>query len=1244
MTWKERLIGIPLALAGAVLLVATASGMMFTRTDWGRERVRHFALEKLNEAIAGRVEIDEVLEGDLLRTVRMAGVRIFEPDGSEFARIDTIAVHYRWSDFLFGNVTVPKVTLIGPVANLRTTRGAGWNFERVFSGRGAGSADSTAAPSGSGRGRGVVLREVDIRSGDVTLRFPWDPQPGSDPDSSAWHIEEVDGGWERVVRVERLNANLPTARVAAPGGQSRLFQVSVFSGAATVIRESFEVEQLRADLEVVGDTLFFDVWEADLPDSRIFGEGWVTLAGELQYDLALRGDSVTTADLWWLIPRLPPGVANLDFRYTSLPDGIFLEAQNARWQSPDATVSGRFAMTLRERPDGLVFDEVDLEVERVHSTLIASLTGWEPPLHGDLAGRVRLDGPLSELQVDGDLRITPDQTDSGSHVMALGTVRANGGALGARDLEVHFDTLQLDLVRAFVPGLAVRGQVAGSASADGRLAEGMAVSFDIEQADGELTSNRLTGGGTITAAGDKPLQLDVRVDGERVSLTTLAEYYPAIPFRGDYGGAFSAVGALDDLRVEVHLGGAGDSLAAVADLQLVGGAPRYRGSLQGWHVGLPEFRRGLQQSDLDFQVEFEGEGIELAELVARARADVSASFVGGVRLESATAELRVAGGRLQVDTSIVAAEFGELHASGALSLSRGLSDSLRFELRADSLAALDPLLFPAFDRLPLPTLATGVPGPVARPDELLGLKGSARVVGWLVRGSGYFAVRGNADAARVMYRDLQADSLRVDEFNIGENAGHFIAAGTVSAGGASFGEIRFDSLQARGGLNDSLLNVEFEIAKPSATAAGRGWARLGTLQQTLGVDSLSMVLRGTRWDLVEPAEFYFEDSGALAVRDFELTGPARSVSLEGSVGVSGPVSLGAHVSGLDLVNLAVLWPDSLDVAGQVEVHLELSGTVGDPRLQGSVEVADGDLFGIAFSGLLGTFDYESGVLSSDAAMWQDTRQQVRLYGSLPLDLELPSFRIDTPEQPIDLTFEGDSVPLTLITLLTDQLTDIHGHARAAIHIGGTPEDVDLQGPMRVVNGGFRIPRTGITYEGLEGDLQFNGVRMELDSVAVRAVQGGRGTLTGSVSFADLGNPEFALQLVAVELTGYDQFDARIVASGTVELEGPYDMPHIAGDLSVVSGVLFIEEIGRQAEIIDPFEELRGNLAMFDTIFVFERTLGPRTGNRFLDNLVIDLSLNLERDTWLRSKEMNVEIAGRLTLHQDRARDILRMNG
>jgi hypothetical protein len=109
----------------------------------------------------------------------------------------------------------------------------------------------------------------------------------------------------------------------------------------------------------------------------------------------------------------------------------------------------------------------------------------------------------------------------------------------------------------------------------------------------------------------------------------------------------------------------------------------------------------------------------------------------------------------------------------------------------------------------------------------------------------------------------------------------------------------------------------------------------------------------------------------------------------------------------------------------------------------------------------------------------------------------------------------------------------------------------------------------------------------------------------------------------VELSGYDQLDARVVGSGTATLKGPYDQPVISGDLSIISGVLYIEEIGRQAEIVNPFE---GGLVLIDTIFAGDGG-GGRTGSPFVDNMIIDLRLNVEHDTWLRSEEMKVEIEG-----------------
>jgi translocation and assembly module TamB len=244
---------------------------------------------------------------------------------------------------------------------------------------------------------------------------------------------------------------------------------------------------------------------------------------------------------------------------------------------------------------------------------------------------------------------------------------------------------------------------------------------------------------------------------------------------------------------------------------------------------------------------------------------------------------------------------------------------------------------------------------------------------------------------------------------------------------------------------------------------------------------------------------------------------------------------------------------------------------------------------------------------------------------LPLDLELPRFDVTLPERQIEARVEGDSIPLSLVAIFTDQLEDIQGRSEASVLVRGTPKNVVLQGQATLFDGGFRIVSSGITYKELQGRLLFKGQVVELRDVSLRGAERGRGYFFGSVNFKELGNPRFDMEMAADHLPGYNQFDARLVMSGTAKLKGPYESPVITGNLSVVSGVLLLEEIGRRREIIDPYIE---SFVLIDTLFAIEQGL-RRTGNPFLDNLDLNVNVTVERDTWLRSEETNVEIAGDL---------------
>ncbi len=1244
MTWKEVLIGIPLAVLGVALFVVTALGVTLTRTEWGRAQVRNFALQRLNTSIRGEVQIDHVLEGDLLRRVGLVGIRIYEPDGELFAAADTLIVDYRWWDVLFGNVVFPKVTIVGPQVRLSLTSDGRWNAIELF--RGAGGARSGIDPDlaePSVGGRRIVLRELSIRSGDVTLRMPWDPAAGTNGGENRWRIEGSDGSWERVFRIDRLNATLPFARVHAPQGQSRLFQIVQANGRVTVLGDPVQVEQLRADVEIRGDTVAFDVWEGVLPGSNLFGQGWVALGGDQAYDLELRGNPVSARDFLWLEPRLPAGTAYLDFRLRSLENGVAFEAQNARWESADAKLSGRFAMRVMEGTERFQFDSVQIETERLNTTVIRSLTGWDPPIAGILSGRAYLDGRLSALNVDADLEIEPDDSEEISRVSVRGIVNLNSESLGAQGLELQFDTLQLDLVRAFLPDLAVRGRVVGFASADGRLADGMGVYFEIEQRDRGLIPTRLSGGGSIVSSASDAARLDLAVDADVISLSTLAAYYPVIPFRGNFRGHFRATGPVGDLELNARLIGASDSITIDSRLHLDEDIVRYEGEMRGWRVQLAPIRPDLPESDLDFRAEFTGQGLGVQAMRARGRVEIYSSFVAGVRLDTAFADVRVAEGRFHVDTATVRAEFGQLSGSGVLALLPELIDSLTFEFTADSLAALRPWLFPGLEPLTGPALGASAGDQIGDDAQMPRLGGSLHASGRVVGNVERLALKGGLEARQVTYGAWGADSLRATDVEVGDLGESPSISGRLRAFGVGLGRLRLDELSLLGAIDDRSATLEFDLSKGrDATASGEMRMAFGQEASNFQLDALALQVGATAWTLTEPATARWAGSGGLELRGLSIMSSAGSIAADASIAEAGPARFTARVDGLQLADAARLWPDSVQIGGLLQLRADLSGSTHDPNFEGSFAVVDGELVGVAFSKLSGTVGYSAGEASIDLSMWSLETRLFRLHGSFPVDVALPVFRLSLPERAIRLTLEGDSIPLTLASLFTDQIADPIGYATAEVLVRGSPEDITLVGPLTLIDGGLRVVRTGISYRDLTGRMIFRGDLMELSDVSFADAEGGRGTLSGSINLSNPRLPVFALQLEAEDLQAYDQVDARAVLSGTARLRGPYDAAVLMGQLSVIEGVMYIDEFSRRAEIVDLFEE---GFVLIDTLFALEGTLRRRTDNVFMENLVIDsLEIEVERDTWLRSDETNVEIAGDLSVRMQAAQNELRVDG
>ena len=90
---KRVLVGLGLVI-GAIAVLTVVGVLLFTTTDFGRERVRRFTLSTLREMVHGEVRIGGI-GGNLLDGVVMTDFSIADTAGRPFVSADTVIADYK---------------------------------------------------------------------------------------------------------------------------------------------------------------------------------------------------------------------------------------------------------------------------------------------------------------------------------------------------------------------------------------------------------------------------------------------------------------------------------------------------------------------------------------------------------------------------------------------------------------------------------------------------------------------------------------------------------------------------------------------------------------------------------------------------------------------------------------------------------------------------------------------------------------------------------------------------------------------------------------------------------------------------------------------------------------------------------------------------------------------------------------------------------------------------------------------
>ncbi|CAN5820832.1 hypothetical protein BH23GEM3_BH23GEM3_09690 [soil metagenome] len=519
-----------LLLAGAVLFV--------TQTDWGREQIRRIALEQLDAATEGEVEIGGV-RGDLLRGIVLIDISIVDEQGRPFLRADTVSTRYSLRSLFRQRIALHDLRLVNAIIVLDKPPGEEWNFVRIF------PADTTAAePERPGWGDWILLENVDLVDARITVRSEWKPNEELPREKREEEIREalagetranvqtVPGGFQTVMDFRQLNARLPVMNIADPDSDALLFEVAALSGILEPFRPpAAEVQDLAGRFRLSGDSLWFADVRATLPGSRIAAEGVYGLE-HAELRLHLHGAPVAFADLRWLYPQLPEeggGTLRLAVYQREMTTSIVAEEVDIR--VGEAALAGQLGLVLG---DTIRLHDTDLRFSDLDTRLIQRMApAVDIPRHGTLTGRVVVAGTAEAMQVDGNVAFE-DRVSGVSRMVARGEF-GMGDELRFQNLNLRFEPLQAELLRVAAPDFPARGPITGEVTLTGTTGGAMQLDGDLRLADPETGVSRvLAAGGLIM--GDEIRFRDLDLSFSPVQMALLRTAAPDLPLRGTLTG------------------------------------------------------------------------------------------------------------------------------------------------------------------------------------------------------------------------------------------------------------------------------------------------------------------------------------------------------------------------------------------------------------------------------------------------------------------------------------------------------------------------------------------------------------------------------------------------------------------------------------------------------------------------------------------------------------------------------------
>jgi translocation and assembly module TamB len=661
-------------------------------------------------------------------------------------------------------------------------------------------------------------------------------------------------------------------------------------------------------------------------------------------------------------------------------------------------------------------------------------------------------------------------------------------------------------------------------------------------------------------------------------------------------------------------------------------APRYHLALAGRHLDLARAGAGGASTDVNLNAAIDGRGIKPATMDARLAGNLANSRLDTLTITRGSFDLRVADNRADIRRINVNAAGAALDASGYAGLATGAQTRIAYHLRAPDIAPVLKLAHQSGGgSLDLKGVAAGT---------LAALK---------TRGAASF------DSLRLAANSIDRGGIRYDLAATGPGAPYGDA--NISLGGVKAGlELRAvaTDIHAARGTPHAIsirLNVEDNAGRHDSAAADF------TLRPSLitgHLTQLAMQLPSGDWRLAAPAEFR-RDPRSITLKRMELQSGAHEILADGTIALAGPQNFQVIVSRFDFAALRPLAPQYKDLAGTLSARVSITGTAAAPDLYLELDARGLRAQSRRIGDLSAVLKYQPDRAAIDAVLRQDAAGQLTVSGTVPMALQWAGGFKAQIRDGIDLHINSPRLDLAqAAALIPNQVRDFHGVASLNLALRGSLSHPAPSGNLRAAGVSGEIVPLGVKISEMHAGISVNPQEVR---VTVLEIHSGAGVIHagGAIGLNDYTPGAVALNIKFDQWPAIhtQQYQANI--GGELAADGSLTHPRVHGALEVLNATIipdlsFLTSATRLAPddtitVIQPGQNVplpESNIAPAAMPPPLPAPVSAPRGDTY-NNLAMDVSVVIHRDTWIRHQYAVAELEGHLKIEK-RPQGPLRISG